>query len=452
MANKADKDLAPVLIPVYLAVTGFFINLVAYYPGFMSPDSLDIYEQSIHHHYRDWHPPVMAWFWSLLNRIYEGPQVMLIFQLGLLWTGFYLLASSWFQSKRIRTWLFFGLLLAPFVQNFAGYIIKDAQMALSWFVSFSIIARANYKSRRMTKAEAAFSFLFILYGSLVRINALPGAIPLFYLWFDNYFPWAKRRLAMAGAVVASMFLVVGCQSILNKILKPIKQYPQYKLYLHDLAGIYVKTGKNYFPSFINEYPGFDTNYLKANYTTATFDNLYWNEEKKFSVPPLNDSTEAIVRQAWIKSITTNTGSYLYNKFDGFLYFLRIKRRTGIVTLHPEVSPNEFGIAFKGNYLSRLYIKMIKFQKKTPYMRPWFWLIINIIVFIAGFSIYNAVLKKLFFALVISSLLYQLPQFFIFQVDTEFRYFYWNCLSLFIAVYFLVRDRIMKRNISAGMHE
>ncbi len=444
MNHQENKNPSLYLIPLYLGLIGFFLNVAAYSPGFMSPDSLDIYEQSVNHHYRDWHPPMMAWFWSFLNMLYKGPQVMLIFQLTLLWTSFYLLATSWFSSRRGRTWLFFGLLLAPFVQNFAGYIIKDVQMALSWLLSFCIIARAGYKKRRMTQVEAAFSFLFILYGALVRINALPGAIPLFYLWFDNYFKWAKHRLLMTGAIVIALALAIGCQSILNYALKPQKQYPEYKLYLHDIAGIYTKTGKNYFPSFINEYPGFDTAYLRSNYTTATFDNLYWNDEKKISFPSLTDNTERDIRQAWVHSISENPGAYLFNRWDGFLYFLRIKKRTWIVTMNAVVTPNNFGITFKPNFVSRSFIWLIKVQSELPYMRPWFWLIMNIGMFIAGFYIHNSITRKVVFVLAASSLLYVFPQLFIFQVDTDFRYFYWNCLSLFISVFFFLKDRVSSR--------
>ena len=443
MGDTQKKWTIPGGLPVCLAFTGFLLNLIAYYPGFMSPDSLDIYGQSLSHHYTDWHPPLMAWFWSLLNNIYRGPQGMLIFQLGLLWTGFYFLSTGWFSSRRSYLYLFTGLLIAPFVQNFAGYIIKDAQMALSWFLSFSIIAKADYRNRRMTVAEAVISFLLILYGTLIRINALPGALPLVYYWSANYLPWSNRRAAMAVVLAIFMLLVVGCQSFLTSLLTPQKKYAEYKLYLHDLAGIYVKTGKSYWPSFISQSPGFDSVYLKSHYTPATLDNLFWNEENKISFPPLNDSLSPIVRQAWMKSITENPGVYLLNRWDGFLYYLRIKKRTWIVTLHAEISPNDYGLHFEGNFISAIFLKIIKLQKGLPYMRPWFWLIVNLITLVTGFYIHSKAIKKIVWILSLSSLLYLVPQFFIFQVDTDFRYFYWNCVSLFVCIYFLWENRRSK---------
>jgi hypothetical protein len=439
---RAGKNGRTYIVALCLAFTGFVLNLVAYHPGFMSPDSLDVYTQSISNHYTDSHPPIMAGLWSVFNSFYKGPLIMLLFQLGLFWGSFYMLATTWFSSRRDQIFFFFGLLLAPFIQNFLAYIIGDSQMALSWLFGFSIIARAEYKERPMTIAEAVFSFLFIFYGSLVRINALPGALPLFYLYFDSCLKWTKRRPMILGATLLSACLVIGCQVLSNHIFRPERKYPEYKLYLQDLSGVYVKTGKNYFPSFITEHRGFDTAYLKANFTTATIDNLYY--AKRISFPPLNENSRSIIHRAWINSILENPGTYLQNRWDGFLYFLHIKKRTWLVVLHAEVSPNNFGIRFRRNFISDLFLEPIRFQSWMVYMKPWFWLILNIVILTVAFFIYDTVIKRFVIVLSASSFLYLAAEFFIIPVDTDFRYFYWNCLSLFISVAFLLKSRGFKR--------
>src|SRR6188472_406337 len=114
----ANKTLVRYPLAVCLGLAGFTLDLVAYYPGFMSPDSLDVYTQSVTHHYIDTHPPIMALWWGVLNYVYRGPQVMLVFQLAVLWTSFYFLAISWFSSRRSQVWFFCCMLLAPFIQNF----------------------------------------------------------------------------------------------------------------------------------------------------------------------------------------------------------------------------------------------------------------------------------------------------------------------------------------------
>ncbi len=102
---------------------------------------------------------------------------MLIFQLLLLWSSFYLIATTWCKKRvpLICLLVLFGC--APYIQNFAGLIVKDAQMALCWLLAVAIMLRAIYYKRKMTAWEATFTFLLLTYGTMVRINALPGAIP-----------------------------------------------------------------------------------------------------------------------------------------------------------------------------------------------------------------------------------------------------------------------------------
>ncbi|WEK34612.1 MAG: hypothetical protein P0Y53_19165 [Candidatus Pseudobacter hemicellulosilyticus] len=428
--NKPSSDQRPYY---WYPIIGILITNFAYQPGFFSPDSLVIYQQAITHQYGDWHPPAMAWLWSLLNKLSTNPKNMLLLQLGLLWGSYAMLAASWFSSHRSRFLLFLVFLLAPFIQNFAGFIIKDAQMALCWLLAVCIIADASYHKRRMGWFAGPLSLLLILYGTLVRINALPGALFLFFYWADNYFPWRQYRVRTVTTIVLLVLLVFGAQYLLMQSLKPQKEYPEYKLYLHDIAGIYVKSGQDHFPAFVKAHPGFDTAYLKANYTTATLDNLYWNEEHKFSFPALDEATEPLIRKAWKESITAHPGTYLANHWDGFLYFLRIKKRTWFVTQHALVTTNDFGISYKPDLFGRFLIKAVKIHSGLPWMRPWFWLLMNLVMLFAGYRMAAGVARKAILVLTGSSLAYLLAQFFIFQVDTEFRYFYWNCLAVFVSM-------------------
>jgi hypothetical protein len=62
----------------------------------------------------------------------------------------------------------------------------------------------------------------------------------------------------------------------------------------------------------------------------------------------------------------------------------------------------------------------------------------------AFFIYDATIKRFVIVLSASSFLYLAAEFFIIPVDTDFRYFYWNCLSLFISSAFLLKSRGFKR--------
>lgn len=415
-------------IPV-VAILGFIIDFLAFYPGFMYIDTVDQYAQAISHQYTDWHPPIMAGFWSLLNHMHEGPQVMLVFQLLLLWSSFYILATTW--CKRFLPFLYLVLLFvcAPYVQNFAGLIVKDAQMALCWLLAVTIMFRAIYYNRKMTTWEAAFTFLLLTYGTMVRINALPGAIALYYLWVEDVYSGTITRKVGLLALVLTGLLMANL-SVNKFILKPSKAYAEYKLMAHDVAGIYVATGKSYFPDFITRHPGFDSNYIKARFTTATLDNIWWNGDNKQIFPPLNEQTRKQLIKDWKKSIQENTFTYLENRFDGFLYFLQLKQRpdTTFYYYYPYIYTNQFGFSLKENRLRNVVSGFIEANQHMPYMKPWFWLLLPLLQLIISIRLPFSIFKKADICLALSSLLYLLPQFFIYQADTEFRYFYWCCIS------------------------
>ncbi|MBN9379727.1 MAG: hypothetical protein J0H74_03115 [Chitinophagaceae bacterium] len=434
-------------IPVAVALAGFLFDVLAFYPGFMSPDTFDQYNQSLHFHYTDWHPPVMAAFWSLLNFIHRGPQLMFIFQLILLWSSFYFLASSWFSGRKSFLLLLFVVFLAPYVQNFAGYIIKDAQMALSWLLGVSIILYAGYGKRRMVWWEAALSLILIFYGFAVRINAFPGAIPLYFLWVRNM-AGQRKTYVQYGWTICLLTTGMLLQAFLNTaVFKPEKTYPEYKALLFDIAGIQVATGKSYYPEFITRYKDFDSGYILQHYNTATFDNIWWNPEQKKLFPDLNKEKRALVIKSWKEAIVHHPGAYLRNRFDGFLCYLRIKKRPGVAFFYyfyPLIypNPNPYGFVFNKNILTRGSLRIFEYQRYMPYMEPWFWALLSVVLlFLITRLPGSSPVKVSCFCIVASAFLYLAPQFFIFQIDTDFRYFYWMCIANALPAALLLRDRI-----------
>jgi hypothetical protein len=434
------------------AIGGFIIDWLAFYPGFMYIDSVDQYTQAVSFHYGDWHPPVMAGFWSVLNLVHRGPQVMLLFQLLLLWSSFYTIATTWCKGKLTFWALLLLVACAPYVQNFAGLIVKDAQMALCWLLATALLLKAMYYQRKMSSAEAIVSFLLITYGTLVRINALPGCIPLYFLWVEGTFGGGRIRKFVLLAAALTALLVVKV-SLERFVLKTHKQYPEYKLILHDLAGIYARTGHNYFPPFITSHPGFKADYIATHYLTATIDNIWWNQDRDILFPPLTEETRPALLQAWKSALWEQPGTYLTNHYDGFLYFLQLKKRreAPFFYYYPYMHPNQFGFSFKENGVSKVVLGSVRINSRMPYMQPWCWLLVPVLLLAASLRMRAGSLKEIIVCLSLSSLLYLLPQFFIYQADTEFRYFYWNCIAASLSVVLLLGtvSKGQKKDPAAG---
>lgn len=441
----------PFLISITLG--GFILDLLACYPGFMYIDTIDQYTQAINARYADWHPPAMAGFWHLLNILHQGPQVMLVFQLALLWTSFYLLADTWFRRPIPFICLLLLFALAPYVQNFAGLIVKDAQMALSWLLAMAIMWRAIYQKRKLSKGEAIITFLFITYGTMVRINALPGSIPLYYFWVESIY--TGTYVKKVGLLIAALTgLLIINQTTTKVLLKPAKTYPEYKLIAHDLAGIYVKTGRSYFPPFITAYQGFDTTLIRRSFTTATLDNLWWINGHPYVIfPRLNEQSRKQLIHYWLKAIRENKTAYLANRFDGFLYYLQLKQRpdTTFYYFYPYVHSNQYGFTLKEGPVFRAYTAYIRASRNLPVMKPWCWLLLPLLQLALTAGLLTGTIRIAALCLPLSSLAYLLPQFFIYQADTEFRYFYWCCISSALHIVLLITWYHGYKHPGKGVH-
>ncbi|PZF74188.1 hypothetical protein [Taibaiella soli] len=424
--------------PVLLCVLLFGVNVFACYPGFISPDTIDQYHQALTGVYDDWHPPVMALLWHCFMFVQKGTGPMLLFQLAMLWTACAILMSC-FRNNVIKLFVLL-FCCSPIVQNFAGYIVKDVHMAFSWLLAISIILRAIVQERKLSKPEVVAVLVLLLYGTWVRINALPGVLPLLYLLVRQQFPLLKEIKKAGLSVAGCLALLVIMSGVQNLVIKPEATHPENKLFLQDLSGIFVHTNQNVFPDFMYDPDAnFDTAYIRTHFTTATFDDI-WARNMI-----VDGDSVAVLKHSWQKAVKENFPLYLRNRYDGFLYFLRIKNRPNVKLTYYWffATPNQFQFAVRHNGLLDAMERSVKLQANFIYMKPWFWLLVNVLLFPLAFRMKRGKMQLPFLMLLISSLFYLLPQFFIYQIDTDFRYFYWNCVAVSLAAILLVNGQWAK---------
>jgi len=442
------------IVCAFLAFAGFIIDKIAYYPGFVSPDTLDQYTQAINNAYSDWHPPIMAAFWHLLLMIDKGTESMFYLQLLLYWGSFYILMMVFVKHFFKLAFLILLFFYAPFMQNFVGNIWKDIALALSWLFALSLMIHAFYESRKLNKFEAFLTLLLLSYGCWIRFNALPGVIPLltFWIWSVSKKENSTPRILIKTVLLTTLLalLQIGITKIL---IKPIKTFPEYKLFVHDLTGIYKETGKLYFPDFILKHPGFDSLYIKEKYIYSTFDNIWWNPDGKNILPNANTAQMHELRNRWFLAIWDHPGTYLSNRFKGLLNFLRITESgTTLTVMFPHVQPNNFGLELEPNLLTYIFVEKINSTARFFFMKPWFWFLFNIILLMIVFIKPLLKIRIIVLCLTLSSLFYFLLEFVIFQADTEFRYFYWNCVALSLAFLLIVSELSYGRIRSKAGHE
>ncbi|XZF15759.1 hypothetical protein ACTHGU_06455 [Chitinophagaceae bacterium MMS25-I14] len=405
-----------------ICLVGFFFSFFIYFPGFLSPDSIDQYGQALDNTYYDWHPPIMAYVWHWLNYLSKGPQMMLALQLAMLWSSCYLLITG--MRNIVGAVVLLLLVAAPFVQNFAGYIVKDTQMAFALLLLFAFLFNRAENSRYTGTGWTIFIFLLLCYASWLRINALPAAVPLVMYGMKKY-TGVKR---IAGAIAVFVFVMILQGLFTSYVIQPGRDHPENKLFLHDLTAIYRATGENVYPAFLYRQQGFDTAYLRKKYDPATFDEIIANNDGVTVLTDENQDSFRVLKRAWVTAVRKHPLIYLRHRTLGFLYYLRIlnsKRPCCAVYLHSDANP--FGFVYQPGVISGHILQLITAQENMFYMRPWFWLLLAVLLLMLSWK-RKSVYRIPSLVLLSSGILYQVPYFFISPTDTDFRYCYWTVVA------------------------
>jgi len=232
---------SPVLIAVIAALL-FAANLFGEFPGVANDDSDSQYAQAVDQRFNDWHPPVMAWLWSIFRLVADGNGPMFCFHVACYWLGFGLIAVALGRASRpLAAWGIIGVGLFPPFLMMNINILKDVGLAVTFLAAFAVLFWYRIEDRRAPAAIIVISSILLFYGTLVRSNAVFGVVPLVaYLinpqWLGR--PW--RVLALSAPVAMLMVPVSGLfnHNVLNATPLGIIR----SLEIFDLTGIAFYSG------------------------------------------------------------------------------------------------------------------------------------------------------------------------------------------------------------------
>ncbi len=427
LQTKSNIFVSPAWIP---SIMLFIVCLLAFYPGFMSPDSINQFAESLSLHFTDWHPPLMAAVWSVLNTLIHGPFGMLFLQLGFYWGSLFILADmAWRRGSHVWwLWLLFGLL--PCTLNFIGVIWKDVGLAVAY-----LAAAANLLCAHTDKRKPNLSVLvLILYGIGMRWNGLPAALPLIYWWFMLRYPKWNYRICLISTVLAGVFSVVLLAQVSYKVLRAEVTSPWQILILHDLAAVGCGTGQNLIPTeFVNA--NMNTSDICAAYTPMWNDPLfaYFANPR----PPLhyNSAKAAMLPKIWLHTVLDNPRIYIEHRSAFFAKFLRIGESKAYFYLYNTVIQNAFGISHQPNALILAHAWYINLFESSFILKPWFWCVLATVLLVI--SVRRKILPVTMAS--VSGLVYVFPYWFI-GPTADLRYSYWLILSTTFAAIVLIMHK------------
>ena len=192
----------------------FSFYLLAFWPGAMSPDSLDQWKQVVRFSFKDWHPAFHSMNIWLVTRIWEAPITVSFFQIGILSVSFGWVMSRLQALGVSKSVLFICCILfacLPVNGLMSITLWKDIPYSVAMAVVALLLLEISINPNtwfNSTKNIFMLS-LFLLLVSLYRHNGIIPAFGVPAILFIVYFRHWKKVVTISSIVICSYMLIKG---------------------------------------------------------------------------------------------------------------------------------------------------------------------------------------------------------------------------------------------------
>jgi hypothetical protein len=426
---KLAKLAGPLLLLLIVAL--FSVNALVHYPGTMTNDSINQYGQAVSGRYADWHPPVMAWLWSLLRLAGDGPGPLLLLHLALYWLGFGLLADGLRRLNHPRLAILMALAGAfpPFLY-INSTVAKDVGLVASWLAAVGLIFWFRAQRRPISVRGWVVVAALMAYGTLVRTNAVFAVGPLLvYALAPPQSQWFRGGRLVAATVVVAIFAIPVTMQANHWLFKPSSTHPEQSLFMFDLMGMAVHAKD---PSLLEPRATIAASDLQACYSPYWWDSLSpWGScGAKVHRPhaDLVTITEGLTLQ-WAKTILQHPVAYAAHRLKHFNSSLLFAVPLKHIRLTPEYRTENLTIAPREVVTERDV--RLDLLRKNPFVWPITWLVwgVFMLAFISR-EISFSPSVQLAKVLIVSALGYSCAYLLI-GVATDMRYHYWSLISILV---------------------
>lgn len=444
--HKINSDFLPPCWPIVcISIAGLLFSLLAFFPGWMSPDSIAQYEDAKTAVYHDWHPVIMAWWWRQLDQIYVGPALFLIQNLILYWGGWCLFGAAsrcWFGkwAYLLPLFGFWPGLLYPL-----GQIWKDITFASTMFFMWGLLVNAYTQSRRLTLVEWGVTILLSLFAVGVKTNGI--VVLPFVLFFAGYIDnvnkisW-KKQLGIAFILTS---VVVGGLMFLMSQLNIIKSFPFQYTQTYDLLAISVETNHNALPDYIVKRLSKSPLKLKEMYYYGGNDVLFYRETGNITTADPIELKD--LNDRWLRNVIDHPRIYITHRLSNFKELLRIGSDKTAMVAFPGIVENAYGFQYKANKFADWMASQP--EKHPGIFFPWIYLSVVAISFCA--LLFMKWHRVLIICMAGSVFSFTLPHIFI-APASDYRYLYYVYFYAMIMISFVILanvklciDKVVKLN-------
>lgn len=409
--------------------------------------------------YNDWHPPAMAWFWSVLILITGQIESLMIFHLLILAGGaFYWARILEHIGCGVFAFIIPVILASPVIVNFSGVIWKDVGFAYVLLLASGIAGVAILNKRIYSFQFLAIVFL-LAYGFGVRSNGIFAIIPIviFVAWL--MIAKANSKLSKIdifcrisiSTIAFVAILIVGMQYCVYDLLGSEKRYPIQYLELYDIAGVSSISKYDFFPEYVRQAGGYSIYRIKEEYEKSisvygNANNIFFSSSADGAPPLILLNVDAVLqtqlRNSWLEAIIAEPIAYLKHRLSVFSFLME----KGFYSHEmPQDDASRVSV-LKANMLD---LKIIKFKNihfpgvdgakrfvlisflwsQGAYIyNGWVWLSLLLVEFFLGLTVFGKTsLGRIVVMTSSSGLLYLLP-YFIVAPASDFRYLYWTSIA------------------------
>lgn len=438
----------------FVCALGFVLTLAAFYPGVMSPDSIDQWAQGRAWDFYDIHPPIMSALWGLLDHVWAGPAGMLLFHNALFWGAAALFWRLTRERSRALALCFAAFGFMPQVLALLGSIWKDVGLGTSLFMASALLYGASRRGWRFATL-AACPLLFYGYGA--RLNAAPAVLPL-ALWSAliacRQFPRLAARaksfklLPVALGVAYFVVLTAAVAATTQALTHGRTLYPFQQVMLHDLAAVSKATGRSHFPDYVTAVDNFSLEHVSEQYSTEWVNTLIYGEP-----PPLKSTRNpeyiSSLRAAWWDAISHNKVAYLRHRWAIFRNLTGLGTEIVYKSFNPATglnNPPEF--RREPNALTRALTSYFFFFGNSPFFRGFIWILVCLALAYVSLRLKLAGDLVAVFTLALSGFAYS-AAYFLVTPSSEFRYLWWTVLAASVSAILFALHLSERRADSRG---
>ena len=331
MMRRTVQRIAPAA--VLAAAWGLIVAFA--WPGFMTWDSVNQLSQARSGHYGNWHPPIMARLWSVLDAIVAGPGLMLILQTGLFLIGLHAVLRRYapaMQASVIAATVF----LFPPVFGPLTAIWKDSLMAALLLCGVAGLTSAA----RIARIARIMGWLALVVVAALRHNAPILIVPITTMLVPYAAPgpsWRRRALGAGLGLAASL-----AGMLVSRGLTRVDEHPFANMIaMPDLAAVIASTDPMTdaeVRALVDDVHLVVATDIQAHLrsldaTQADYTSLGLGDQRSFDLVTTDVQSSAMVG-AWRRAMLAHPGTYLAHRGRRLLDVLGFTRTRPVPYILP----------------------------------------------------------------------------------------------------------------------